>query len=795
MKISHNWLQEYFKKELPNPKELADLLNIRAFEVEEIEEKDGDSIFEIKVSPDRAPDCLSHIGIAKEVAVHVREPFVQKEIASVEEQFKTEFSVSLEENSCVRYMAREIKNVVVAESPLELRIKLESIGQRSINTIVDITNLVMYEIGQPMHAFDADKLTGKIIKVGAPTQTSFTTLDNKEIELVAEDITIQDGADNLAIAGVKGGKKAEVDAQTRTILLESANFYQVKVRKTSKRTGIQTDSSKRFENGLTPALAQKGIELASYYVQKWASDASTQFLDVIDVYPRPASPYYTGVSLEEINSKLGLQLSQSDVEEIFDRLGFEHTYVSTKSFVVEEIKKLLGTPHKIAASLTYDAPRCFDCTTLTAYVFAHGGLSIPRMTIDQLFFGKEITKEELEPGDLIFSTKDAGDIHYETVEFLPGHRFEEGVDHVGMYVGPDTLIHSSRFTEKTVEESIENGSNFKHIVGYRRMVDKNEMRFAIRVPDERLDIRGGINIIEEIGRVYGYEKITPVEPALSSVRHPRENGDPGITTLDSRLRGNDVSMISIYDKVNTIKSHLIDLGFNEVVTYTFQKKGDISVIKPLANDKGYLRTGLVKGLSDALDLNFKNKELFAVDCVKIFEIGNTFAQDGEKLMLGIGFKSANKKQKSKQVLEETIQFLSEKLGVSIDTSVTDQQEVVEIELDSLLEKITDTHTSLYKLETKPYVPFSLYPFMTRDIAVWASHSKTKEDIEKIIVEHGTMLLLRYDLFDTYTSEDKTSYGYRLVFQSPERTLTDEEIQPIMEKIYSTLQADSNFEIR
>jgi len=773
MKISHNWLQEYFKKELPNPKELADLLNIRAFEVEEIEEKDGDSIFEIKVSPDRAPDCLSHVGIAKEVAVHVREPFVQKEIVSVEEQFKTEFTVSLEEKSCVRYMAREIKNVVVAESPLELKIKLESIGQRSINTIVDITNIVMYEIGQPMHAFDADKLTGKTIKVGAPTQTTFTTLDNKEIELIAEDVTIQDGTDNLAIAGVKGGKKAEVDAQTQTILLESANFYPVKVRRTSKRTGIQTDSSKRFENGLTPALAQKGIELASLYIQKYASDTSTQFSDVIDVYPRPASPYYAGVSLEEINSKLGLQLSQSDVEEIFDRLGFEHAYVNTKSFVVEEIKKLLGTPHKIAASLTYDAPRCFDCTTLTAYVFAHAGLSIPRMTIDQLFFGKEITKEELEPGDLIFSSKDAGDIHYETVEFLPGHRFEEGVDHVGMYVADDTLIHSSRFTEKTVEESIENGSNFKHIVGYRRMVDANEMRFAIRVPDERLDVRGGINIVEEIGRIYGYEKITPVEPALSK----------------------QAQLLSTYDKVNTIKSHLIDFGFNEVVTYTFQKKGDISVIKPLANDKGYLRTGLVKGLSDALDLNFKNKELFAADCVKIFEIGNTFTQEGEKLMLGIGFKSANKKQKSKQVLEETIQFLSEKLGVLIDVVVTDQQEVIEIQLDPLLEKITDTHTSLYKLETKPYVPFSLYPFMTRDIAVWASNSKTKDDIEKIVVEHGTALLLRYDLFDTYASENKTSYGYRLVFQSQERTLIDEEIQPIMEKIYSTLQADSNFEIR
>jgi phenylalanyl-tRNA synthetase beta subunit len=198
---------------------------------------------------------------------------------------------------------------------------------------------------------------------------------------------------------------------------------------------------------------------------------------------------------------------------------------------------------------------------------------------------------------------------------------------------------------------------------------------------------------------------------------------------------------------------------------TFQKKGDISVIKPLANDKGYLRTDLLKGLTDALDLNFKNRELFATEYIRIFEIGNVFTSEEEKLMLGVGVKSANKKLKTKQMLEEVGAVLSEKLGTSINVSIADQQEVLEINLSDVLENITEEYNSLYNLKTKPYTPFSLYPFMTRDIAVWASSAKNKDDIEKIITDLGTDLLLRYDLFDEFTKDDKTSYAYRLVFQS------------------------------
>lgn len=773
MKVSYNWLQEYFDKPLPNPKDLADLLNVRVFEVEEVEEKDGDSIFEIKITPDRAPDCLSHLGVAREVSVHTKLPLIEKEIEDVAADFDTTYMVNAEEKSVQRYMAREVTGVVVEESPLELKQKLEAIGQRSINTVVDITNIVMYEIGQPMHAFDADKISGATITIGAPKTAGITTLDGKEVELTEEDLTIQDESGNLAIAGVKGGNKAEVNSATTHIVLESANFFSIKVRKASRRTGIQTDSSKRFENGLTPKLAEKAMRLASFYVKKYASNSETKFSNIVDVYPRPASPYYTGVSVAEVNRKLGVDLSQEEIADIFTRLGFEFEYLNTKQFVVEEIRRHLGTPHNTFPSLTYDAPHSFDCTTLTAYVYAHGGKSIPRLTVDQLFYGTEVTRENLEPGDLVFSHQDYGPVRTETVSFLPGTPFPDGVDHAGMYMGDDKIIHTSRSIGKVSEENLSSSKNFQLQVKYRRFVTQDEMRFAVRVPDTRLDIKGEADLIEEIGRVYGYEKITPAAPAQLS----------------------QTPVFSVYDKLATIKSHLIDIGFDEVVTYSFQKKGDVSVVKPLAKDKAYLRTDLTKGLTDALDLNFRNKELFAQDVIKTFEIGHVFVEEDEKTVLGIAVRSAHKKQKAKAILENVLTYLSEKTGVQFAAQITEAQEVVEIDLTTVLDQMTQPYSSLYVLPATPYKPFSAYPFMTRDVAVWATAAKTKADIGKIITDNAGDLLVRYDLFDEFSKDGKTSYAYRLVFQSNERTLTEEEVNPIMDKIYATLQADSDFEIR
>ncbi len=776
MKISYNWLQTYFKENLPNPKDVSDIFNLRALEVEEVEEKDGDSILEIKVTPNRAPDCLSHIGIAKEIALHtglkITNPPSEEKIPH---DFETKWSVSMQDNSCVRYMAREISDVVVDESPLELKYKLESIGQRSINTIVDITNLVMYEIGQPMHAFDRDKLEGEVIKIASPIDTHFVTLDNKEVELTQEDFTIQDAKDNLAIAGVKGGKKAEVDSKTKNIILESANFFAVSVRKTSKRTGIQTDSSKRYENGITPILAEYALHLASFYIKKYASNSDTKFSNILDVYPRPQKRKYTiGLTKKHISEKLGIEISDEKIEYILTGLDIEYKIINPRNEIIEHAHNAIGKSYRWGASVLFDAPDVFDCASLTAYLYSMAGFSIPRISVDQYVFFKKISKEEALPGDLIFSNtgKDLGHgIHTETKEFLPGTLVSEGIDHVGVYLGNDEVLHTSSSTGEVCIQKISEAEFFKDIKSFGSIINE-ETKYRLEIPFERLDLKTEIDIIEEIGRVYGYEHIPPQPLNLEEVKN-----------------------ISEYEKIATLKTILYTNGFNEVITYSFVKKGDISVVKPLAKDKSYLRTNLTIGLSEALDLNFRNRELFREDVVQIFEVGNIFLESGEKTILGVGVRSGQKKIKSKEILENIVKIISEKIGMEISVEIKDQQEVIEIDLSDIIKRDFEIENKLYPLEHILYKPFSLYPYMTRDIAVWANSTKTKEDIENIIVKYGGELLYRYDLFDEFSKDGKTSYGYRLVFQSFERTLTDEEINPIMEKIYNTLGEDPDFEIR
>jgi phenylalanyl-tRNA synthetase beta subunit len=776
MKVSFNWLKEYLS-DAGTPQEVADILNMHAFEVEGVE---GD-IIDVDVLPNRAHDCLCHMGIAKEVVVNTGAKFSVPEMKEAKVDFDTDFKVNIEDPKCRRYVLREIKNIEVKESPKELREKLESIGQKSINNVVDVTNFVMFELNQPMHTFDTSKVDGDTINIRLSNKgENLITLDNNEIELDGETLLIADNGP-LAIAGIKGGKKAEVDGNTTSIILESANFAPVNIRKTSNKIGIATDSSKRFENEITPELALKATERATELILKYCSTGSTEVSNLVDEYPRPASPYYTGVSVDEVNKLLGTDLSGKDVSEIFDKLGFEYEYLNTKEFVLEEIRKHLGKPHNTFPSLTYDAPREFDCSTLTAYVFAHGGLSIPRMSVDQLFFGREIEGSELEPGDLIFSNRlNDKNIKYETVEFLPGQKFPEGVDHVGMYMGDGKVIYSSKFNDGVLEEDLSGSKAFPKIVGYRRLVDKDEMRFAVKIPDERLDLRNQNDLIEEIGRVYGYDNIKD-EPILE-LEPDKENTN------------------AEYSAILAIKSKLQGLGFSEVFTSSFASKGDLKVTKPLAENKSYLRTSLEEGVRSALSQGIYNLDLLQQDRVKVYEIGKVFDNGEEKLVMGLGVANkAIKKPKTHELINEAL----ESLGMS--DRVKEGDNFVEIDPESRidlpageagnLESDSGGVEIVFNRDAK-YETLSQYPHISRDVAVWIEDGKGGEnDIYEIIERHAGDLMKNKRLFDVFSKDGKTSFAVRVVFLSNEKTLTDSEVDEVMDKIYKDLSEKKGFEIR
>lgn len=338
MKISYNWLKEYVKN-LPKPEKLADLLTMHSFEVEDMLEvrlPTGklDFVFDIDVLPNRAHDCLSHIGVARECSALLNSKLEIRNLKLIEDKkLKVEDFVSVEVKDselCPRYTARVITDIKVGPSPKWLKERLEAVGQQSINNIVDATNYVAFEIGQPLHAFDAEKLEGgkvkKIIIRRAKKGEKIITLDNEKCDLDNDVLIIADSKDPIAIAGIKGGKKAEIDKNTKTIILESANFNLHNVHKSSRKLGIATESSLRFEHGLDPNLASEAIDRLAGLIS--ASGGPRRMTGqkiaqgIIDIYPEKLRPCKIAVGLFKVNSLLGVKISEREVIKIFNSLGF-----------------------------------------------------------------------------------------------------------------------------------------------------------------------------------------------------------------------------------------------------------------------------------------------------------------------------------------------------------------------------------------------------------------------------------------------------------------------------------------
>lgn len=603
MKISYNWLQSYIEETLPEPEVLAEKIVFGAFEVEEREViEHGDTVFEIKVLPDRAHDCLSHYGMAREVAGLLGltlKPITFRTHESVQSDIK----VSIETESCRRYIARKVFSVNVGPSPEWLKTRLESIGQRSINNIVDATNYIMFSFGQPIHAFDYDKLgSGNLIIRNAYDGEEMVTLDGKLVPLDPSMVVIANNsimpADAqstgvLALAGVKGGNLAEVDEHTKTIVIEVANFDPVMVRKTARKLNLLTDSAKRFENELTPHLAGQIIHSITDLI---VDVAGGQPQDPIDDYPKPVSQSNVIFSTDYINQVLGITLDPSEIRDILNRYGY----------VFEEESEL----------------------------------------------------------------------------------------------------------------------------------------FKVLVPYERIDITGPHDMVEEIGRAYGYEKIESRLPSFDFTPTTHET----------------------FAKISAIKRDLVEKNYQEVYTYTFVKKGEFEVARG-AVGKSALRKNLSDGLATAYTLNKQHADLLGISDMKIFEVGTVFPKSGEVIHVGIA----------------------------------DNQGVREMTLDEYLDKnpleINQYSFAPDSEKSKTFVMWSEFPCITRDIALWIPSETSPQEVIDVLKDHGTELLVREPkIFDTFSKDGKTSAAFRMVFQSFERTLTNEEVDSIMSKIYQEV-ATKGWEVR
>jgi phenylalanyl-tRNA synthetase beta chain len=330
MKISYNWLKWYIP-EAPSPEKLADTFILHLCEVESIEKlEDGDSIFDIKILPDRAHDLLSHQGVARELASLLNINFVDPTPKyKIPESKSTSLKIDVESDpatdgasKCRRYMGRIIRGVKVGPSPEWVVKHLESIGQRSINNMVDAANIVMFDCGQPTHVFDLNKVGEKLVIRFAKEGEELTTLDNKECKLNPSNLVITNAQKVLVVAGVKGGKIAEVDNSTKDIILEVANFDPTSVRKTAQALNIFTDAKKRYENNLSSELCPQAMLEFSALILEMCPDAS--FEDVVDVYLVKQPEKKLSFSVDKISKILGVTVSTDEVKDILKRYNFEY---------------------------------------------------------------------------------------------------------------------------------------------------------------------------------------------------------------------------------------------------------------------------------------------------------------------------------------------------------------------------------------------------------------------------------------------------------------------------------------
>lgn len=326
---------------------------------------EDDHVYEIGLTPNRA-DAASHLGVARDVAAFLRSGYRIPDVSAFEADRAQPLPVTVENDAaCPRYTSVTVSGVQVGASPQWLQERLKAIGVRPINNVVDATNYVLHEVGQPLHAFDADRLAGdRVVVRHARPDEPFVTLDGVERKLHAEDLMICDAEKPLCIAGVFGGMHSGVTENTTRVFLESAYFNPVSVRKTAKRHGLKTDASFRFERGTDPDMTVLALKRAALLITELAGgQVSTQ---VSDLYPNPVKPFIFGVRYAEVHRLIGKAIPRVEIKAIIEALGI--TLVSE----TDDVLTVQVPPYKV------DVTREVDIIEEVLRIYGYNNIEIDR---------------------------------------------------------------------------------------------------------------------------------------------------------------------------------------------------------------------------------------------------------------------------------------------------------------------------------------------------------------------------------------------------------------------------------
>ena len=629
-----------------------------------------DGVIDFELTANRG-DLLSILGMAYEVGAIYDKKVKDVDLKHKEsgEDINKTFKTEVETENCSKLLVKKVENVKIEESPIFIKNRLIASGIRPINNVVDISNYVMLELGQPLHFYDADKLGNKLVVRMAEDGEKLTTLDNVERTLTSEDIVIADATHGVGLAGVMGGLETEVEPDTKNIIIESAIFDSVKVRKTSKKI-VRSEASNRFEKGLDPERTTMAIERACKLLEEYAG--GTVVTGTVEYDKTNNKEKEIEITFKNINDVLGTVIPNEEILNVFRKLGFSYKV---------------------------------------------------------------------------------------------------------------------------------NGEKIK-----------------VTVPTRRLDISIKEDLIEEVSRIYGVDNIEGKLPIV-----PMRKGS--------------------YDKTQReIRNKMIALGLKETLTYvlindkevngyTLDKFEPLKLLDPITEDRNTLRYSMIPSLYKVYEYNKAREQKE----ISIFEIGKGFYKKGEvygedtKLCVLMSGKYSTGLNNNKTVdfyvikgiAEEVLDYLgyagrysfmkqempkemhpgqSAMINVNgsnigmigkIHPSVTkDDVYVLEINLDELFTK---------KVGKMKYKEFSKFPSINKDIALVVDKKSVSKDIEKVIKSAGGSLLTNIEVFDVYTGVgvgiDKKSIAYSLTFSDMKKTLTDEEINGLMDKIIDAVSKKCGAELR
>lgn len=629
-----------------------------------------DGVIDFELTANRG-DLLSILGMAYEVGAIYDKKVKDVDLKHKEsgEDINKTFKTEVKTENCSKLLVKKVENVKIEESPIFIKNRLIASGIRPINNVVDISNYVMLELGQPLHFYDADKLGNKLVVRMAEDGEKLTTLDNVERTLTSEDIVIADATHGVGLAGVMGGLETEVEPDTKNIIIESAIFDSVKVRKTSKKI-VRSEASNRFEKGLDPERTTMAIERACKLLEEYAG--GTVVTGTVEYDKTNNKEKEIEITFKNINDVLGTVIPNEEILNVFRKLGFSYKV---------------------------------------------------------------------------------------------------------------------------------NGEKIK-----------------VTVPTRRLDISIKEDLIEEVSRIYGVDNIEGKLPIV-----PMRKGS--------------------YDKTQReIRNKMIALGLKETLTYvlindkevngyTLDKFEPLKLLDPITEDRNTLRYSMIPSLYKVYEYNKAREQ----KDISIFEIGKGFYKKGEvygedtKLCVLMSGKYSTGLNNNKTVdfyvikgiAEEVLDYLgysgrysfmkqempkemhpgqSAMINVNgsnigmigkIHPSVTkDDVYVLEINLDELFTK---------KVGKMKYKEFSKFPSINKDIALVVDKKSVSKDIEKVIKSAGGSLLTNIEVFDVYTGVgvgiDKKSIAYSLTFSDMKKTLTDEEINGLMDKIIDAVSKKCSAELR